>query len=275
LTGKLFTKLLALFVLLLVFYTIVMDLVFSRLVSANLLREAAGAALHPLSREALLSGLIALAVALPLAAWAAGVLSARLDRVVAFARRIADGELSARLPHQGNDEVSNMEDALNLTAERLGQSFAEIESRRQELAAMLDSMQEAVVAITPEGLVRWSNAVMERIAGTQIRTGRPLVHSVRDPELLACVRTALEQREVRTSAPLPCPRAAPSPCSTTSRASRPRSGPAATSLPTSATSCAHRSLPFRVTSKPSLKNPIPARRPPASFSASSSRTPPA
>jgi len=88
LTGKLFTKLLALFVLLLVFYTIVMDLVFSRLVSANLLREAAGAALHPLSREALLSGLIALAVALPLAAWAAGVLSARLDRVVAFARRI-------------------------------------------------------------------------------------------------------------------------------------------------------------------------------------------
>ena len=197
-TGKLFTKLLALFVLLLVFYTVVMDLVFSRLVSANLVRQAAGAALHPLGREALLAGLIALAVALPLAAWAAGVLSARLERVVGFARRIADGDLGARLPHRGNDEVSAMEHALNQTAERLGQSFAEIESRRQELAAMLDSMQEAVVAITPEGLVRWSNAVMDRIAGTQIRAGRPLVHSVRDPELLACVRAALEQREVGT-----------------------------------------------------------------------------
>jgi two-component system phosphate regulon sensor histidine kinase PhoR len=45
-----------------------------------------------------------------------------------------------------------MEAALNQTAERLGQSFAEIESRRQELAAMLDSMQEAVVAITLRGL---------------------------------------------------------------------------------------------------------------------------
>ena len=64
-----------------------------------------------------------------------------------------------------------MEAALNQTAERLGQSFAEIESSRQELAAMLDSMQEAVVAITAEGLVRWSNAVMKRIAGTQIRAG--------------------------------------------------------------------------------------------------------
>ena len=61
---------------------------------------------------------------------------------------------------------------------------------------MLDSMQEAVVAITPEGLVRWSNAVMQRIAGTQIHPGRPLVHSVRDPELLACVRGALERGEV-------------------------------------------------------------------------------
>jgi two-component system phosphate regulon sensor histidine kinase PhoR len=91
-----------------------------------------------------------------------------------------------------------MEAALNQTAERLGESFAEIESRRQELAGLLDSMQEAVVAITPEGLVRWSNAQMQRIAGTQIHVGRPLVHAVRDPELLACVRSALEQREART-----------------------------------------------------------------------------
>ena len=66
----------------------------------------------------------------------------------------------------GEDELSAMEAALNQTAERLGDSFAEIENRRHELAAMLDSMQEAVVAITPEGLVRWSNAVMQRITGT-------------------------------------------------------------------------------------------------------------
>src|ERR1700733_2699373 len=61
---------------------------------------------------------------------------------------------------------------------------------------MLDSMQEGVVAITPEGQVRWSNAVMQRIAGMQIRPGRPLVHAVRDPELLSCLRVALERREL-------------------------------------------------------------------------------
>jgi two-component system phosphate regulon sensor histidine kinase PhoR len=83
-----------------------------------------------------------------------------------------------------------MEAALNQTAERLGRDFAELESGRHELAVMLDSMQEAVVAITSTGSVRWSNAVMQRIAGSQIAPGRPLVHSVRDPELLACVCAA-------------------------------------------------------------------------------------
>ena len=187
-TSRVFTKLLGLFVVLLVFYTVVMEFVFRSMVE-----QSAGGTLRLLGREALWSGLIALAVALPVAAWVAGGISARIDRVVAFARRIADGDLSARLTLTGKDELSAMEAALNQTVERLGQNFAEIESRRQELAAMLDSMQEAVVAITPEGLVRWSNAVMQRIAGTQIRPGRPLVHSVRDPEVLACVRGALER----------------------------------------------------------------------------------
>lgn len=190
-THKFFTKLLALFVLLLLFHTLMMELVF-HLMEA----ETKGRTLQMLGREALWSGLIALVVALPLAAWVAGRLSVRLQSVVAFARRIADGDLTARLEHPEKDELSPMETALNQTAARLGKNFSELESRRQELATMLDSMQEAVVALTPEGFVRWSNAVMQRVAGTQIHSGRPLVHSVRDPELLACVRCALERREV-------------------------------------------------------------------------------
>jgi two-component system phosphate regulon sensor histidine kinase PhoR len=124
--------------------------------------------------------------------------------VVSFAHRIASGDLSARIdstgpivrPIAGIDEISSMEAALNETAVRLSNDFAELESGRAELAVMLDSMQEGVVAITSAGLVRWSNAVMQGIVGSQLSPGRPLVHSVRDPELLACVRGALERREL-------------------------------------------------------------------------------
>lgn len=191
-TSKVFSRLLGLFVLLLVFQTVVMVVVFH-----HFAEHAASDSLSRLVRQALWSGLIALVIALPLAAIVAGRISARLGRVVEFARRIAGGELSARLrTTEGEDEFSGMELALNRTAERLDADFAELESGRQELAAMLDAMQEAVVAVTSDGQVRWSNAVMQRIAGTQIRAGRPLVHSVRDPELLASVRGALERREL-------------------------------------------------------------------------------
>jgi two-component system phosphate regulon sensor histidine kinase PhoR len=189
LTRKVFSKLLALFVLLLVFHALVMEFVLSRF---------AGRPSGVLGNPALWSGVIALVVALPVAAWLAGRISARLERIATFARRIADGDLSARLDAPGHDELSHMEAALNQTAKQLGESFAEIESGREELAAMLDAMQEAVVAITAEGQVRWSNSVMQRIAGTQIRAGRPLIHAVRDPELLSSVRAAIEQHEVAT-----------------------------------------------------------------------------
>jgi two-component system, OmpR family, phosphate regulon sensor histidine kinase PhoR len=190
-TPKVFTKLLALFILLLVFHTLVMELVFHRFVE-----HVAAGTLRVLGREALWSGLIALAVALPIAAWAALRISGRLQRVVVFARRIAGGDLSARLVAESNDELSAMEDALNQTAERLDKDFGEVQSNRDELAVMLDSMQEAVVAITSAGYIRWSNAVMQRIAGPQLLPGRPLVHAVRDPELLSCVRRAIERREL-------------------------------------------------------------------------------
>jgi two-component system phosphate regulon sensor histidine kinase PhoR len=192
LTPKVFTKLLGLFALLLLFQAAVMELVLRRLVE-----ESAGTSWPALGREALWSGLLALGVALLVAAWIAGGITTRLKRVTGFARKVAEGDLSARLAIQGDDEISAMEAALNQTAERLGHSFAEVEDRRKELAAMLDSMQEAVVAVTPEWTVRWSNAVMQRIAGTHMRAGRPLVHSVRDPEVLACLRGALDRGEVR------------------------------------------------------------------------------
>ena len=198
-TSNVFAKLLGLFVLLLALQALVIEFVIQRFV----LHSTEGT-LKMLGREALWSALIALVFAVPLAAFVANRISIRLRRVVSFAHRIASGDLSARIdstgptvrPIAGIDEISSMEAALNETAVRLSNDFAELESGRAELAVMLDSMQEAVVAITSAGFVRWSNAVMQGIVGSQLAPGRPLVHSVRDPELLACVRGALERREL-------------------------------------------------------------------------------
>jgi two-component system phosphate regulon sensor histidine kinase PhoR len=191
-TRKVFYKLLGAFSLLLIFHAVVMEAIFHQIVE-----NSAVSTLPVLGREALLSGVAAIVVAFPLAAWFSLSISRRLRRMVKFAHRIAEGDLDARLEDKYHDEISTMADALNTTASRLEQSFAELESRRSELAALLDSMQEAVVAITRDGNVSWSNSVMQRLAGTQIREGRALVHSVRDPDVLACAEVALRDREIR------------------------------------------------------------------------------
>jgi len=191
-TRKVFYKLLGAFSLLLVFHAVVMEAIFHQFVISSTI-----ASLPILGREALFSGVAAIVVAFPLAAWFSLSISRRLRRMVKFAHRIAEGDLDARLSDSFNDEISTMAEALNLTAERLEQSFSELENRRAELAALLDSMQEAVVAITREGNVSWSNAVMRRLAGTQIKEGRALVHSIRDPDILSCAAIALRDREIR------------------------------------------------------------------------------
>jgi two-component system, OmpR family, phosphate regulon sensor histidine kinase PhoR len=155
-----------------------------------------GVVVGALGPETLLSIAIALALTMTFAAVAAGRVSARLRRMASFARSIAGGDLTARIDAKSSDELGTMESALNQAAGRLGRDFADLESSRDELAGLLDSMQEAVVAITPTGYIRWSNSVMQSIAGSQLQPGRPLVHAVRDPELLACVRSTLEHREL-------------------------------------------------------------------------------
>jgi len=186
-----FSRLLGLFVLLLAVQALVMLFVFFFLAV-----HTPGAALGALGPELLWSTLIALALAAVLAALASGRVTKRLQRIVKFARRIAGGDLTARVDSQGADELAALEAALNQTAERLGRDLDELEGSRNELAGLLDSMQEAVVAITSTGYIRWSNSVMQGIAGSQLQPGRPLVHAVRDPELLACVRGTLERNEL-------------------------------------------------------------------------------
>ena len=82
---------------------------------------------------------------------------------------------------------------------------------RHELEALLDSMQDAVVAVDAAGRIQWSNQAMQRMmpgagAASSVRVGHALVQTVRDPEVLACVRTALDERVVcerRTTSLMP------------------------------------------------------------------------
>jgi two-component system phosphate regulon sensor histidine kinase PhoR len=154
------------------------------------------ATLRVIHRDILLASVLSLALGTLLSALLAKRVSVRLGRIVTFANRIASGDLTARVEETNLDELSEVARALDTTAARLERSFSDLQSSRRELAALLDSMQEAVIAVTDQGQVSWSNSVMRRIAPHPVREGQSLVQSIRDPEVLACVEGALRNRQV-------------------------------------------------------------------------------
>jgi two-component system phosphate regulon sensor histidine kinase PhoR len=152
--------------------------------------------LQILRRDILLASLVSLLLATLLAAFFARRVAQRLRRIVVFAERIAAGDLTARVEEGQLDEISAVAHALDTTASRLETTFDSLESSRSELTALLDSMQEGVIAVTATGQVSWSNTIATRIARQPIREGRALVQTIRDPEILKCVGTALVTRQV-------------------------------------------------------------------------------
>ena len=68
---------------------------------------------------------------------------------------------------------------------------------QQQLETLLNSMQDAVIAVDADGLVQWANRGMEKLT-QRVRLQLPLVQTVRDPELLRAVKEATESGTVRS-----------------------------------------------------------------------------
>ena len=109
---------------------------------------------------------------------------------------MAAGDLSARIQEESSDEIAHVASALDKTARKLEDGFRAVESSRQTLETLLNSMQEAVIAVAEDGRVLWANQRMERLLPSGVRLGEPLVQSARDPEILRAVQAALETRDI-------------------------------------------------------------------------------
>jgi two-component system, OmpR family, phosphate regulon sensor histidine kinase PhoR len=146
-----------------------------------------------------LASALAFLFALVIAAIAAQWSAHRLDRIVGVAARIADGDLQARILETSQDEIGRVAGAIDKTARRVEQSFAAVRSSQHQLETLLDSMQDAVIAVSADGLVQWANRPMNRLIPQGTRLQQPVVATIRDPDFLATVQQATHTREVKTA----------------------------------------------------------------------------
>ncbi len=144
--------------------------------------------------------LLAIVVATILAGIAAQGISRRLKAIVSFAHNVAEGDLTARIDERrSSDEIAAVATALDKTARRLQESFAALETSHEELEAVLNSMQEAVIAVSADGRALWANRKMNELAPPGVRLNAPVVETVRDPDFLRAIEHAAKEKEVQTA----------------------------------------------------------------------------
>ena len=146
-----------------------------------------------------ISSALAFIVALVAAAVAATWTARRLERIVDIAGRIAEGDLRARVDDPSQDEIGRVAGAIDATARHLERTFAAVRSSQHQLETLLNSMQDAVIAVSADGLVQWANQSMDRLVPQRTRLQAPVVETIRDPDFLVAVKSATEAREVKTA----------------------------------------------------------------------------
>ena len=154
------------------------------------------AGVRKIEKELLEASGIALLFGFVVALIAAQSVARRLHKMVVFAQEIAAGHLGARLPASGSDEIAVLATTLDKTARQLEVNFRNLESNRQQLETLLNSMNDAVVAVSPQREVVWFNGAMKGLAASSIAVGTPLIRAVRDPDLLRLVEEVLESGKV-------------------------------------------------------------------------------
>lgn len=87
--------------------------------------------------------------------------------------------------------------AVRSSAEAVDRDRERLLESRHQLEVLLEGMQDAVLGLDAAGRVQWSNAALQRLMqregpGVSVRHGRALVHTFRDPAVLACVQGTLD-----------------------------------------------------------------------------------
>ena len=124
-------------------------------------------------------------------------LAARIERLTAFSRRIAEGDFRP-LPASGpSDELDDLAHALNETAGRMDATIRSLSGERNQSSAILRSMVEGVAVIDAHERLVFANRAFSEILNLNPVSieGRPLIEVVRNSDLLGLIHRALRGEE--------------------------------------------------------------------------------
>ena len=139
-------------------------------------------------------GLVSMAVA---ASLNARRIAARLDSVGDVVAQMSVGEFDKRIPAGDRQQIEDLAAALDRTQSYLKSRVTDLESSRNQLQTVLDSMLEGVIALDSDQRVLLVNEAGRRLFPIHelSAVGRPVWELVRSPQLTQWISQALSQSE--------------------------------------------------------------------------------
>jgi two-component system, OmpR family, phosphate regulon sensor histidine kinase PhoR len=173
--------------------------IFFKLLAAFALVMAAALVALIFPSRSLLLLLLAVAIALSIAGGVAALTARRLRNIIHFADRVATGDLQAQISENSTDEIGQVASSLDAAVRRLESSFAELKTSKHQLETLLNSMEDAVIAVGPDDRVQWANESLDKLVPQRARLDSPLEETIRDPDFLQAVHSASKESKVSTS----------------------------------------------------------------------------
>lgn len=123
--------------------------------------------------------------------------SARVARLTAFSRRLAEDDFRPIPAEPARDELAELSQALNEAARSLEGTIRSLSGERNRSSAILRSMAEGVAVVDAEEKLVFSNRAFSAILSLESpgTEGRPLIEVARNSELLGLIRRALRGEE--------------------------------------------------------------------------------
>ena len=148
---------------------------------------------------ALLAFALAAPVAIVLAWLSSALLTRRVQRIAAVARRYGEGDLTRPTHDYGGDELGDVAKVLDTSVQELGRRLQELSRDRARMEAILSGMVEGVLVVDRQGrlqLVNRAAQAMLQVDGAA--AGRQYLEVIRHPDISAQLTAALRGEDVDT-----------------------------------------------------------------------------
>lgn len=121
-----------------------------------------------------------------------------VERIRRAADRIAQGDLTQRVPLVGADELGRLGGAINDMAAQLESRIGEIVSERSKMNSLLEALVDGVVAVDRENRVDFLNPVAEMLFEVSAREaiGKPLTAAVTVPDIPVLVQECVDHERL-------------------------------------------------------------------------------